>query len=67
VGVLSYREDVQHEKNEQWVSHTYVASGRPLFIFVKPLLTAEANQRAFLLNGDESYKIAEVYNLAIPI
>jgi hypothetical protein len=39
----------------------------PLFIFVKPLLTAEANQRAFLLNGDESYKIAEVYNLAIPI
>jgi hypothetical protein len=41
VGVLSYREDVQHEKNEQWVSHTYVASGRPLFIFVKPLLTAE--------------------------
>jgi hypothetical protein len=32
VGVLSYREDVQHEKNEQWVSHTYVASG-PLVHF----------------------------------
>jgi PAS domain S-box-containing protein len=55
VGMLSYRENLQHSNTEHWVAHTYIVLGT-LTSFRTALLTAEINQRAFLLSSNESYK-----------
>jgi len=57
VGMLSYRENLQHTNTEHWVSHTYIVLGT-LAAFRTELLTAKINQRTFLLNGNASDEVS---------
>ena len=52
-GVLSYRENLQREKREAWVEHTHVVLQK-LAIFRAELAGAEANERTFLLTGNDA-------------
>jgi signal transduction histidine kinase len=54
VGLLSFRENERHTDSERWVSHTYVVLAT-LADFRIGLSRAKADQRAFLLSGDQSY------------
>jgi PAS domain S-box-containing protein len=53
MGLVSYRENVQHTNTEHWVSHTYIVLGT-LASFRTELLTAKIHQRTFLLTGNAS-------------
>lgn len=57
VGALAYRESLQRQEREDWVSHTHVVL-EALGSFRAALLTAEASQRAFLLTGNENYLVS---------
>jgi PAS domain S-box-containing protein len=63
VGLLSYRENLQHTNTEHWVSHTYVVL-QTLASFRTALLTAEINQREFLFNGEGGYKVSYETNIS---
>ena len=55
VGILSYREHLQHQSSERWVSHTHLVL-EAVASFRIDLLSAQSSQQGFLLTGNETYR-----------
>ena len=53
-GLLSYRENLQHQDNDRWVPRTHCVLETPLESLLADLLTAESNPKEFLLSGNKS-------------
>lgn len=53
--VISYRETVQHQETERWVSHTHVVL-QTLASFRGAVQAADADQRIFLLSRADDYR-----------
>lgn len=54
VGVLSYLKVRQDDEEKRWVDHTYLVLEK-VASFQTDLTTAETNQRAYFVTGDQSY------------
>ena len=54
VGVLSYRRIIREEDDQRWVAHTHLVLEK-LDAMLADLTDEEANQRAFIITGDQSY------------